>query len=184
MTPPKRRIFAGQRLRDLRSGRSLKQADMAQRLGISVSYLSQLESDDRPLTPALLETLARDFPLDWQEFEEDATTRRFAALREAAADPLFPNPLTPEQVARIAEQQPALADQFVTLHAAYCNAGQRLQIVDEALGADHAGGSRLPWEEVRDWFHNAGNYVDVLDLAAEKLGDRLRGTQPLSLIHI
>ncbi|OYU73006.1 MAG: hypothetical protein CFE32_22120, partial [Alphaproteobacteria bacterium PA3] len=40
----KRRIFAGQRLRDLRSGRSLKQADMAQRLGISVSYLSQLES--------------------------------------------------------------------------------------------------------------------------------------------
>jgi len=157
MTPPKRRIFAGQRLRDLRSGRSLKQADMALRLGISVSYLSQLESDDRPLTPALLEILARDFPLDWQEFEEDATTRRFAALREAAADPLFPNPLTPEQVARIAEQQPALADQFVTLHAAYRNAGQRLQIVDEALGADQADGSRLPWEEVRDWFHNAGN---------------------------
>jgi len=177
MTPPKRRIFAGQRLRELRSGRSLKQSDMAQRLGISVSYLSQLESDDRPLTPALLETLARDFPLDWQEFEEDATTRRFAALREAAADPLFPNPLTPEQVARIAEQQPALADQFVTLHAAYRNAGQRLQIVDEALGADQADGSRLPWEEVRDWFHNAGNYVDVLDRAAELLGDKLRGTQ-------
>ena len=62
----KRRIFAGQRLRDLRAGRSLKQADMALRLGISVSYLSQLESDDRPLTPALLEILARDFPLDWQ----------------------------------------------------------------------------------------------------------------------
>ena len=173
----KRRIFAGQRLKALRAARGLKQAEMSSRLGISISYLSQLESDDRPLTPALLELLARDFPLDWQEFEEDAATRRFAALREAAADPLFVAPLSADQLARIAEQQPALADQFVQLHAAYRNAGQRLQIVDEAIGADHAGGSRLPWEEVRDWFHNAGNYVELLDHAAENLGDRLRGPQ-------
>lgn len=84
----RRRIFAGSRLRALRATRALRQADMAKKLSISVSYLSQLENDDRPLTPALLEVLARDFPLDWQEFEEDAATRRFAALREAAADPL------------------------------------------------------------------------------------------------
>ncbi len=177
MSTQKRRIFAGQRLKALRAARGLKQAEMSARLGISVSYLSQLESDDRPLTSTLLEILARDFPLDWQDFEEDAATRRFAALREAAADPLFANPLSAEQLARIAEQQPALADQFVQLHSAYRNAGQRLHIVDEAMGADHAGGSRLPWEEVRDWFHNAGNYIDVLDRAAERLGDRLRGTQ-------
>ena len=44
------------------------------------------------------------------------------------------------------------------------------------MGADQSSGSRLPWEEVRDWFHNAGNYVDILDRAAESLGDRLRGT--------
>ena len=163
-TASRRRIFAGSRLRALRDARALRQVDMAKRLSISVSYLSQLENDDRPLTSALLEVLARDFPLDWQEFEEDAATRRFAALREAAADPLFTTPLPADQLARIAEQQTALAEQFVKLHAAYRNAGQRLQIIDEALGADNAGGSRLPWEEVRDWFHNAGNYVDDLDL--------------------
>ncbi len=169
----KRRIFAGETLKALRTGRALKQAEMAARLGISVSYLSQLEHDDRPLTPALLEALARDFPIDWQEFEEDSTTRRFAALREAASDPIFSSPLSAEQLAKIAEQQPALADQFVALHSAYLHAGQRLQIVDEAISADNAGGARLPWEEVRDWFHNAGNYVDLLDQAAEELGDRL-----------
>ena len=87
MSTQKRRIFAGQRLKALRAARGLKQAEMSARLGISVSYLSQLESDDRPLTSTLLEILARDFPLDWQDFEEDAATRRFAALREAAADP-------------------------------------------------------------------------------------------------
>ncbi|MEP7349060.1 MAG: short-chain fatty acyl-CoA regulator family protein [Sphingorhabdus sp.] len=171
----KRRIFAGERLRNLRDGRSLKQSEMATLLGISVSYLSQLEHDDRPLTPALLEALARDFPLDWEEFEEDAATRRFAALREAAADPLFAAPLSAEQLTRIAEQQPALADQFVALHAAYRRTGERLQIVDEALASDNAGGSRLPWEEVRDWFHLAGNYVDRLDCAAEALAIRLVG---------
>lgn len=171
----KRRIFAGEQVRTLRVARGLRQADMADRLGISVSYLSQIEHDDRPLTPALLEVLARDFPLDWQDFEEDAATRRFAALREAAADPLFASPLNAEQLARIAEQQPALADQFITLHQAYLHAGQRLQIVDDAMGADSPSGSRLPWEEVRDWFHNAGNYVDILDRAAETLADRLRG---------
>lgn len=173
----RRRLFAGDKLRGLRANHGLRQAEMAARLKISVSYLSQIEHDDRPLTPALLETLARDFPLDWSIDEDDGSTRRFAALREAAADPLFSSPLSAEQLARIAEQQPLLADQFITLHQAYVQTGQRLQIVDEALSSENAGGSRLPWEEVRDWFHNAGNYVDLLDRAAEALGDRLRGTQ-------
>jgi XRE family transcriptional regulator, fatty acid utilization regulator len=171
----KRRIFAGERLRNLRDTRNLKQSEMAALLGISVSYLSQLEHDDRPLTSALMAALTRDFMLDWEEFEEDAATRRFAALREAAADPLFTQPLSPEQLIRIAEQQPALADQYIALHAAYRLTGERLQIVDEALASDNAGGSRLPWEEVRDWFHLAGNYVDRLDRAAEALALRLMG---------
>ncbi len=171
----KRRVFAGERLKSLRDGRGLKQAEMAARLGISVSYLSQLEHDDRPLTPALLEALARDFPIDWDVFEEDSATRRFAALREAAADPLFEASFSPEQLTRISEQQPALADQFIQLHAAYRRAGERVQMVDEAMSSDNAGGSRLPWEEVRDWFHDAGNYVDPLDRAAEALAGQLRG---------
>src|SRR5690606_7699009 len=32
---------------------------------------------------------------------------------------------------------------------------------------------RLPWEEVRDWFHEAGNYVDSIDRAAEALAEEL-----------
>lgn len=165
----KRRLFVGEKLRSIRQSRGLKQADMAERLGISVSYLSQLEHDDRPLTPNLMEKLARDFPLNWEGLEEDAVTRRFAALSEAAADPIFTSPLTPDQIARLAEQQPVVAEQFVALHAAYRRTGQRLEIVDEAIANEQDSGARLPWEQVRDWFHNAGNYVDPLDRAAEKL---------------
>ena len=151
---------------------------MAQRLGISVSYLSQLENDDRPLSDALLDRLAREFPLDWQDLGADSTEKRLVALREALADPLFAEALPAEQLARIAEQQPAFAERFIALHEAYRRTGQRLEMVDEALAADNSGGARLPWEEVRDWFHFANNYVDSIDRAAEHLANGLRGMAP------
>ena len=44
-----------------------------------------------------------------------------------------------------------------------------------------SAGGRLPWEEVRDWFHLAGNYVDTLDRAAEALADRLMGKANLAV---
>uniref|UniRef100_UPI0015773D5B helix-turn-helix domain-containing protein n=1 Tax=Sphingomonas bacterium TaxID=1895847 RepID=UPI0015773D5B len=47
------RRFAGAELRALRSRLALGQATMARRLGLSISYLSQLESDDRPVTAAV-----------------------------------------------------------------------------------------------------------------------------------
>jgi predicted transcriptional regulator/transcriptional regulator with XRE-family HTH domain len=151
----------------------LKQADLAARLAISPSYLSQLENDDRPLTPALVERLARAFPLDWRDLGAGQAEARLAALREASADPLFAAPLDAAQLARFAEQQPALAERFIALHEAYRRTGQRLQMVDEALGAGGSGPARLPWEEVRDWFHLANNYVDSLDRAAETLAASL-----------
>ena len=150
----KRRIFAGSQLRQLRDARELKQADLATKLGISAPYLSQLESDDRPLNPALLEKLSRLYPLDWPNLEADDTGRLAASLREALADPMFDSEIPSDQLARMAEQQPALAQRFVALHAAYRRSGQR------------------------DWFHLANNYVDPLDRAAEALARRLRSGAP------
>lgn len=173
-----RRIFAGSRLRAIREERGLKQAGLAHQLAISPSYLSQLENDDRPLTPALVERLSRAFPLDWREIGAGDAETRLAALREASADPLFAEPIDAAQLARFAEQQPALADRFIALHEAYRRAGQRLAMVDEALAADSGPVARLPWEEVRDWFHLANNYVDTIDRAAETLAAQLGGMSP------
>src|SRR3546814_429967 len=80
------RLYAGRQLRQLRAARARRQADFATQLGISASYLSQIEHDDRPLTPALLGRLQRLFPLEWEEVAADAGARRAGALREAAAD--------------------------------------------------------------------------------------------------
>ncbi|MEN9682965.1 MAG: hypothetical protein RLZZ427_716 [Pseudomonadota bacterium] len=177
MQPP-RRIFAGTQLRAIRIERRLKQAELAASLAISPSYLSQLENDDRPLTPALVERLARTFPLDWRELGAGDPETRLAALREANADPIFADPLDPAALTRFAQQQPGLAERFIALHEAYRRTQQRLQMVDEALSAETGTVARLPWEEVRDWFHVANNYVDSLDRAAEALATALCGGGP------
>src|SRR3546814_13308432 len=62
---------------------------LARRLDISVSYLSQLESDSRPLTIPILLTLSRDFGLDLDSLQTHDTPRLAASLREALGDPLF-----------------------------------------------------------------------------------------------
>ncbi|PTQ10735.1 XRE family transcriptional regulator [Sphingomonas oleivorans] len=173
------RLFAGAELRALRRRVGLGQAAMAVRLGLSVSYLSQLENDDRPITAAVSEALARTFPLDWSAEQVDAGALRLAAMREVMADPLFADLDFPEGLHRAVEQQPGLADRFIRLHAAYRQAEERRQIADDAIASDVPGGGRLPWEEVRDWFHQAGNYAGPLDEAAEALAAEL-GAEPLS----
>ena len=178
------RLFAGSRLRAIRTERRLKQSDLAAALAISTSYLSQLENDDRPLTPALIERLSRAFPLDWREIGAGDAETRLAALREANADPLFADPIEAGQLARLAEQQPLLAERFIALHEAYRRAGQRLAMVDEALSAETGSIARLPWEEVRDWFHLENNYVDSLDRAAETLADQLGGLGQREVVGI
>lgn len=170
MTITKRRIFAGDRLRSLRKRGTLDQAAMAARLGISVSYLSQLENDDRPLTATILSAIGKAFPLERGQFELDVVTQRFAAVESAMGDPLFSEwAFAPDALARLAETQPLFAEAFVTLHSAYRHAEERLLSADDAMASGVPGADRLPWEEVRDWFHEAGNYIDPIDTAAEAL---------------
>ncbi len=176
--PPRRRLFAGPAIRALRQRHRLGQAAMATRLGLSVSYLSQLENDDRPVTHTVSASLAAAFPLDW-DVADAAGGAYLATLRDALADPLFADlPPEPQSLDRAAEQQPGLARRFVRLHAAYRRSEESRLIADEAIGSGVGGGVRLPWEEVRDWFHDAGNYVDAIDRAAEDLAATL-DAQPI-----
>lgn len=171
---PRRRLFAGSQLRKIRSDRNLLQAELARSLGISTSYLSQLENDDRPLSAKIIERLAELYPIDWQDFAVDQTEHLANALREAVSDPVYGEPFPTDTLAKLAEQQPAFARRFVELHERFQRANQRLEMVDEAFSADNSTGSRLPWEEVRDWFHLADNYIDSLDRSAEQLAESFR----------
>lgn len=179
---PRARLYAGDTLRDLRRAAGLNQRAMAVKLGLSVSYLSQLEGGERPLTAAVSAALARHFPSALAGIEGEAPARRLSALAAALADPAVA-PLDAEGIARLAEERPDLADRFVALHAAKRAAEERAALAEEAMitGAGLTGtGARLPWEAVRDWFHDAGNYIDALDRAAETLASHGTIEQQLS----
>ena len=62
------KLFAGGRLRAVRERLGQTQGVFAGRLGLSVSYLSQIETDRRPITMDLLLALNREFGIDLAGF--------------------------------------------------------------------------------------------------------------------
>jgi predicted transcriptional regulator/transcriptional regulator with XRE-family HTH domain len=172
--PARRRVFAGHQVRDLRRRLSLSQAAMAQRLGLSISYLSQIENDDRPLTGPVLLSLARAFPQDWGDLDATDEDALLIEAMEAAADPTVPQAsLDEEALRRGVRQQPLLARRMVALHTAYLRAQDQLRVLDDRIETGSAAGGPLPWEEVRDWFQAEGNYIDAIDRGAERIAGEL-----------
>jgi len=104
------RIFAGPRLRQLRLDHRMDQATMAQALGISVSYLSQMENDDRPLTAKVKAALANAFPTDWASFDSREDEQLLGAFAFALSHPELPGPaLEPERIEKLHLQFPECA---------------------------------------------------------------------------
>ena len=66
-----RPVYMGPRLRRLRRELGLTQADMANDLEISASYVALLERNQRPLTADMLLRLARTYKLDMAEVAGD-----------------------------------------------------------------------------------------------------------------
>lgn len=164
---PTPRLFAGHQLRMLRRRHALTQADTATRLGISTSYLSQIENGDRPLTALVQAALASAFPHDWGEIGEDGALIA-AALAVAVEPGAAPASQADPGLHKALRQQPQLARRLVELHAAYARVEAQVRVLDDRTATGETVG-RQPWEAVRDWFHDAGNYVDPIDRAAEAL---------------
>ena len=171
------KLFVGPKVRSLRESYGLTQASFADRLGISTSYLNQIENNQRPLTAPVLLALSHHFNLSPSDLAAADTSRILADLKEALADPLFrdSNPGL-QELKMAAANAPWLTQAFLTLHQAHRRANERLMVLDDALSAHNMAGderSILPYEEVRDYFHYHDNYIDELDQAAEDLARRL-----------
>ena len=169
-----RKVFAGGKVRAARQKAELTQRALAGQLGISVSYLNQIENNQRPLTAALMLALSEQFGLDLSELVSDRSDRLVADLREVMADPMF-GEAAPGliELKSLAASAPDTAHAVLRLYDAYRKANERLASADAAMAGTTGGGTQTSYEEVRDFFHYAGNYVDELDLAAEALADRI-----------
>ncbi len=169
-----RKLYAGAKLREIRMRLGLTQADHAARLGVSLSYLNQMENNHRPVSARVVLALVQEYGVDVTELSDGAPERVIADMREALADPVFgadPPPLADIQL--LASNAPNLARAFLTLHRAHRQSQERLAQLNEALGREDGALAPLPWEEVRDFFHYCDNYIDAIDRAAEFFAARL-----------
>src|SRR4051812_43752886 len=82
-------VKLGGKVRVLRRRDGLSQVQLAERLGISSSYLNLIESNKRPLTAAVLIKLAHIFNVDLTTFASPDDSRLAADLSEAFVDPIF-----------------------------------------------------------------------------------------------
>jgi len=165
---PTQKLYAGAKLREIRARLALTQRSFADKLGVSLPYLNQMENNHRPVSAAVVLALAQEFGLDVTELTVGESERLVSDMREALADPVFAQSTPPLADLRLAASNaPALARAFLDLHRAYRQTHERLASLDEALGREDASLRPSPWEEVRDFFHYCDNYIDAVDRAAE-----------------
>jgi len=163
------KLYAGLKLRETRGRLGLTQKIFAERLGVSLPYLNQMENNHRPVSAGVVLALAGEFGLDVTELSTGDAERLVSDMREALADPVFADAAPPLADLRLAASNaPALARAFLELHRAYRQTHERLASLDDALGRDDAATLTSPWEEVRDFFHYCDNYLDAVDRAAER----------------
>jgi hypothetical protein len=164
----------GAKVRALRRRENLSQVQLAERLGVSPSYLNLIENNRRPLPASLLIKLAQLFELDLHAFAGDDDARLVSDLLEAFSDPLFePYGLTSVDVREMAHGSPAAARAVLALYRAYQGAREANETLASRLsdaGDETASmGVRNPSEEVSDLIQKHMNHFPELEEGAERL---------------
>ena len=163
----------GSKIRTLRRRHGLRQVDLAERLGVSASYLNLIEHDQRPLTAALLLKFAELYPAELKNFGSDGEARLVSDLHEVFGDPLFEAHDVTTTDLREAASNETVSRAIVKLYHAYRDSleamrgiASRVSDGGDLLGIDPA---RLPSEEVSDVLQENRNYFPELEAAAERL---------------
>ena len=119
--------------------------------------------------------LTEAFGVDAGFFSAQDSSRLIAELREALADEAVAVRVPDREIAELAANQPSVARALIELRRRYRDTvahtsaligGQGWPAPDAAVGA-------MPHEQVRDFFYDRQNYIDVLDGAAEALTTEL-----------
>ncbi len=161
----------GSKIRGLRRREGLTQVQLAQRLGISPSYLNLIEHNRRPLSAQLLIRLAQLFNVDLTAFATDDEGQLVADVMEAFGDPLFDGlELTAGDVRELAGTYPQIARGVIQLYQAYSSVRESASHLATAMTDERSSEpASLPSEEVSALIQKHNNYFPDLEDAAEML---------------
>lgn len=159
MADPK--LFAGHAVRRVRRGAGLNQAQMADLLDVSPSYLHLIERNQRPLTAALLVRLGERFDFDLRSLSASEPGGGAAAIRQRLTHPLFADlAIDRSELEEWLAAAPGAAE-------AFARAFDRMGGGQASEGDDAMGAVR---REIERW----NNHFPDLEAQAEALADDLR----------
>lgn len=170
------KLFAGARLRRLRKDLAQTQAQFAESLGVSPSYLNLLERNQRPVTARVLLALVQNFDVDVRAFGAETDRQLLTDLKEATGDPILAGTdLDVRDLQDLLDSHPRAADAMAKLYQAYresnATASDLAARVVEGGGA-MGQGLLSPLEEVRDALDKVQNYFPSLEDEAQGLRRR------------
>ena len=158
------KLYAGHAVRRIRRANGLTQANMAEALGVSPSYLNLIERNQRPLTAALLLKLAERYDFDPRTLTGATPGGGVEAIRRRLTDPMFADlNIDRSQVEEWIAASPDAAEAFARAFDRISGAGGVAATLEtEAIAAVR--------REIERW----RNHFADLDVQAETLSDELR----------
>lgn len=157
----------GGRIKRLRRQRRLNQADLAQALGISASYLNLIEHNRRKVTVPLLFSIAGYFGVEPGELVDGDEGRLVGDLMEAFGDDIFADSdLTNLEIRDLAQANPAAARAVLKLYDRY-----RLLASGNPVARPEGEGEpfHLATDAISDFLQANSNHFSGLEDAAERV---------------
>lgn len=131
------RTLIGFKIRQQRQRTGITQRALAERVGISVSYMNLIENNKRNIGGRLLRRIADELQLPVGLFDGAADRRLVHDLTDLSSEPLLEElGLTPQTAADLAGQHPRWARALVTLHRSLHDRNQTVTALSDRLNQD------------------------------------------------
>ena len=157
----------GGRIKRLRRQKKLAQADLAQALGISASYLNLIEHNRRKVTVPLLFSIAGHLGVEPGELVDGDEGRLVGDLMETFGDDLFADSdVTNLEIRDLAHANPAAARAILKLY-------DRYRLLAGSAPASAPAGEPEPFhlatDAISDFLQENTNHFPLLEQAAERI---------------
>ncbi|SCA57499.1 Transcriptional regulator, XRE family protein [Candidatus Terasakiella magnetica] len=124
----------GLKIKKQRKSIGVTQAQLAERLGISPSYLNLIENNKRAIGGKLLQRISSELGMEIGALDGESDRRLIMELHELTTDPLFQNmDLTHETAPNLVGQHPRWARALKTLYRTYLDQAQTINALSDRL---------------------------------------------------
>jgi predicted transcriptional regulator/transcriptional regulator with XRE-family HTH domain len=167
-----RKLFAGAKVRRIRQERDLTQTQMAERLGVSISYLNLIERNQRPLTANVLLRLAATFDIELRTLMEAEKRVTEQGLAEIFSDPVLAGaPVSRGEIQDLIANAPNAAQAIEVLYGLHREQVRRSE--HETPSSVPEAATETAVERVRDFLAERRNHFAELDLLAERMHEEI-----------